>query len=43
MKKVLSTFGSCGDIQSMMTLSLAMQAAGHEVFLAGPTGKGGIG
>ena len=43
MKIVLATFGSRGDVQPMMAFTLALKAAGHEVFLAGPPGKGGVG
>ena len=39
MKIVLATFGSRGDVQPMMALSLALKAAGHEVLLAGPPEK----
>ncbi len=39
MKIVLATFGSRGDVQPMLALSLALQAAGHEVLLAGPPEK----
>jgi len=36
MKIVLATFGSRGDVQPMMALSLALKAAGHEVLLVAP-------
>ena len=36
MKIVLATFGSRGDVQPMLALSLALQSAGHEVLLAAP-------
>ncbi len=39
MKIVLATFGSRGDVQPMIALSLALKAAGHEVLLAGPPEK----
>jgi UDP:flavonoid glycosyltransferase YjiC (YdhE family) len=38
-KILLATFGSLGDVQPMLTLSLALQAAGHDVLLAGPPEK----
>ena len=39
MKIVLCTFGSRGDVQPMIALSLALQSAGHDVLLAGPPEK----
>lgn len=36
---MLTTFGSCGDVQPMLALSLALKAAGHDVLLAGPPEK----
>ncbi|MDY6792060.1 MAG: glycosyltransferase [Thermodesulfobacteriota bacterium] len=39
MKIVLATFGSRGDVQPMMALSLALKAAGHDILLAGPPEK----
>jgi len=39
MKIILATFGSRGDVQPMLALSLALQKAGHEVLLAGPPEK----
>ena len=39
MKIVLATFGSRGDVQPMMALSLALKAAEHDVLLAGPPEK----
>ena len=39
MKIVLATFGSRGDVQPMIALSLALQSAGHDVLLAGPPEK----
>ena len=39
MKIVLATFGSRGDIQPMLALSLALQGAGHQVLLAAPPEK----
>lgn len=39
MRIVLTTFGSCGDVQPMLALSLALKAAGHDVLLAGPPEK----
>lgn len=39
MKIVLSTFGSRGDVQPMLALTLGLQAAGHEVVLIGPPEK----
>jgi len=39
MKIVLSTFGSRGDVQPMLALSLALQAKGHAVLLAAPPEK----
>ena len=40
MKIVLITFGSRGDVQPMLALSLALQSAGHRVLLAAPPEKG---
>ena len=40
MKIVLATFGSRGDVQPMLALSLALQRAGHGVLLAAPPEKG---
>jgi UDP:flavonoid glycosyltransferase YjiC (YdhE family) len=39
MKIVLVTFGSRGDVQPMVALSLALKSAGHGVLLAGPPEK----
>ena len=39
MKIVLATFGSRGDVQPMIALTLAIQSAGHDVLLAGPPEK----
>ena len=39
MKIVLATFGSRGDVQPMLALSLALQLAGHQVLLGGPPEK----
>ncbi|MBW1786889.1 MAG: glycosyltransferase family 1 protein [Deltaproteobacteria bacterium] len=39
MKILLATFGSRGDVQPMLALSLVLQAAGHDVLLAGPPEK----
>ena len=39
MKIVLATFGSRGDIQPMLALSLALQSKGHDVLLAAPPEK----
>ena len=39
MKIVLATFGSRGDVQPMLALSLAFIKAGHDVLLAGPPEK----
>jgi UDP:flavonoid glycosyltransferase YjiC (YdhE family) len=41
LKIVLVTFGSRGDVQPMMALSLALQSAGHDVLLVAPPEKGG--
>ncbi len=41
MKIVLATFGSRGDVQPMLALSLALKGAGHDVLLAGPPEKAG--
>jgi UDP:flavonoid glycosyltransferase YjiC (YdhE family) len=38
---VLATYGSRGDVQPMLALSLALQAGGHEVLLAAPPEKAG--
>jgi UDP:flavonoid glycosyltransferase YjiC (YdhE family) len=39
LKIVLATFGSRGDVQPMLALSLGLQAAGHDVVLIGPPEK----
>jgi UDP:flavonoid glycosyltransferase YjiC (YdhE family) len=39
MKIVLVTFGSRGDVQPILALSLALKRAGHDVLLAGPPEK----
>jgi UDP:flavonoid glycosyltransferase YjiC (YdhE family) len=39
MKIVLATFGSRGDVQPMIALTLALQSAGHDARLAGPPEK----
>jgi len=39
MKIVLATFGSRGDVQPIIALTLALQEAGHDVLLAGPPEK----
>jgi UDP:flavonoid glycosyltransferase YjiC (YdhE family) len=39
MKIVLCTFGSRGDVQPMIALTLALQSADHDVLLAGPPEK----
>lgn len=39
MKIVLATFGSRGDVQPMIALTLALQSAGHDVLLVGPPEK----
>lgn len=39
MKIVLTTFGSRGDVQPMLALTLGLQKAGHSVLLAGPPEK----
>jgi UDP:flavonoid glycosyltransferase YjiC (YdhE family) len=39
MKIVLATFGSRGDVQPMVALSLALNSAGHDVLLAAPPEK----
>ncbi len=36
MKIVLATYGSRGDVQPMIALSLALKSAGHDVLLVGP-------
>lgn len=36
----MATFGSRGDVQPMLALSLALQSAGHRVLLAAPPEKG---
>lgn len=41
MKIVLVTFGSRGDVQPMLALSLGLKKAGHDVLLAGPPEKAG--
>ena len=39
MKIVLATFGSRGDVQPMLALSLALESKGHDVLLAAPLRK----
>jgi len=39
MKIVLATYGSRGDVQPMLALSLALKSEGHEVLLAAPPEK----
>lgn len=39
MRIVLATFGSRGDVQPVIALTLALQSAGHDVLLAGPPEK----
>ncbi len=39
MRIVLVTFGSRGDVQPMLALSLALKSAGHDVLLTGPPEK----
>ena len=39
MRIVLATFGSRGDVQPMLALSLALKKAGHDVLLAAPPEK----
>jgi UDP:flavonoid glycosyltransferase YjiC (YdhE family) len=39
MKIVLATFGSRGDVQPMLALSLALISKGHDVLLAAPPEK----
>lgn len=39
MKIVLATYGSRGDVQPMLALSLALQSKGHAVLLAAPPEK----
>jgi UDP:flavonoid glycosyltransferase YjiC (YdhE family) len=39
MKIILATFGSLGDIQPMLALSLSLKSAGHDVLLAAPPEK----
>lgn len=39
MKIVLATFGSRGDVQPMLALSLALKLMGHDVLLAAPPEK----
>lgn len=41
MRIVLATFGSRGDVQPMLALSLALRKAGHDVLLAAPPEKAG--
>ena len=41
MKIVLATYGSRGDVQPMLALSLALKARGHDVRLAAPPEKAG--
>lgn len=40
MKIVLATYGSRGDVQPMLALSLALISKGHDVLLAAPPEKG---
>ena len=39
MKIILATFGSRGDVQPMLALSLALKSKGHDVLLAAPPEK----
>ena len=39
MKIVLATFGSRGDVQPMLALSLALISKGHDILLAAPPEK----
>ena len=39
MKIILATFGSRGDVQPMLALSLALKSRGHDVLLAAPPEK----
>lgn len=39
MKIILATFGSLGDVQPMLALSLPLRSAGHDVVLAAPSEK----
>ena len=39
MKIILATYGSRGDVQPILALTLALQAEGHEVLLAAPPEK----
>ncbi|MCP4629719.1 MAG: hypothetical protein GY850_40365 [bacterium] len=39
MKIILATYGSRGDVQPMLALTLALQSEGHEVLLAAPPEK----
>lgn len=39
MRIVLTTYGSRGDVQPMLALSLALQSAGHDILFAGPPEK----
>lgn len=41
MKIVLATYGSRGDVQPMLALSLALMSKGHDVLLAAPPEKAG--
>lgn len=41
MKILMTTFGSRGDVQPMLALTLGLQKAGHSVLLAGPPEKAG--
>lgn len=41
MRVVLATFGSRGDVQPMLALSLALKKAGHDILLAAPPEKAG--
>jgi UDP:flavonoid glycosyltransferase YjiC (YdhE family) len=39
MKIVLATYGTRGDVQPMLALSLTLKLAGHDVLLVGPPEK----
>jgi len=39
MRIVLATFGSLGDVQPMLALSLSLKSAGHDVLFAAPPEK----
>jgi UDP:flavonoid glycosyltransferase YjiC (YdhE family) len=41
MRVVLATFGSRGDVQPMLALSLALKETGHDILLAAPPEKAG--